>query len=141
LQVGSTCWVNFVYPLILHLKEPIQCSFTICGSQQEPDSSIAVYTAVAFLILSLLSLLQIKYQNSGKPFQTHGAIMLLFIVVVFIYAIALARISQLTLNTSYLPMRRRVCLILGAFACDLQLLILVPPFGWLILILCVCMFV
>ena len=65
--------------------------------------------------------------------------MLLFILAVLVYTIALAGISQLTSNTSYLPLLRCVCFIFGAFACDLLLLILVTPFGWFILILCVCM--
>ncbi|KAK4580925.1 hypothetical protein RGQ29_024545 [Quercus rubra] len=109
------------------------------GGQQELGSSTRVHTAFGFLILSLLSLLQVKYQNFGNPYQTHGATMLLFILAVLVYTIALAGISQLTSNTSYLPLLRCVCFIFGAFACDLLLLILVPPFGWFILILCVCM--
>jgi hypothetical protein len=92
-----------------------------------------------FLILLLLTLLQVKNQNSGNPFETHGATMLLFIIAVHVYAIALAGISKPTPNTSYIPILRRVCFIFGAFACGLLLLILVPPFGWLILSLCACM--
>ena len=85
----------------------------------------------------LLTLLQVKFQNSGNPFQTHGATMVLFIVAIFVYAVALVAINQLTPNTSYLPILRRVCFIFGAFACDLLLLILLAPLGWLILIICV----
>ncbi|KAL4607580.1 hypothetical protein ACB092_09G185600 [Castanea dentata] len=106
--------------------------------QQELGSSITVHTAFGFLILSLLTLLQVKYQNSGNPYQTHSATMLLFVLAVLVYTIALAGMSQLTSNTSYLPLLRCVCFIFGAFSCDLLLLILVPPFGWFILILCVC---
>ena len=65
--------------------------------------------------------------------------MLLFVIAVLVYTIALAGMSQLTSNTSYLPLLRRACFIFGAFSCDLLLLILVPPSGWFILILCVCM--
>lgn len=65
--------------------------------------------------------------------------MLLFIVAVIGYNLALAGISQPAPNTSYLPILRRVCFIFGAHSCDLLLLIIVPPFGWLILVLCVCM--
>ena len=71
----------------------------------------------------------------------HGATMLLFIIAVVVYAIALVGIRQWTPNTSYIQILRRVCFIFGAFACGLLLLLLVPPLGWLILILCVCMFV
>ena len=51
---------------------------------------------------------------------------------------SIAGISKPTPNTSYIPILRRVCFIFGAFACGLLLLILVPPFGWLILSLCAC---
>lgn len=63
--------------------------------------------------------------------------MLLFILFAFVYIIALVGLSQFAPNTSYLPIVKLVWLISGAFACDLLLLILVPPFGWSILILCV----
>ena len=65
--------------------------------------------------------------------------MLCFIVAVIGYSIALAGISQPVPNTSYLPILRCVCFIFGAYSGDLLLLIIVPPFGWLILVLCVCM--
>lgn len=110
--------------------------------QQELVSSTAIHTVVGFLIVLLLTLLQVKYQNSGNPFQMHGATMLFFIIAVVVYAIiALVGIHQWTPNTSYIQILRRVCFIFGAFACGLLLLLLVPPLGWLILILCVCMFV
>ena len=54
--------------------------------------------------------------------------MSLFIIVVLVYAIALARISQPSSNRIYLPIPSilgRVCFIFRAFACDLLLLILV----------------
>ena len=105
-----------------------------------------MHTAVGFLIISLLTLLQVKYQYFGNPFQTNGATLLLFIVAVIGYNvavigynIALAGISQPAPNTSYLPILRRVCFIFGAYSCDLLLSIIVPPFGWLVLFLCVCM--
>ena len=119
--------------------EAILFSASICGSQQELNFSTTVHTAFGFVIVLLLTLLQVKYQNFGNPFQMHGAIMSLFIVCVLAYAIALVVVSQPTPNTSYLPLLRDVCFIFGAFACDLLLLMLVPPFGWLILGLCVCM--
>ena len=115
----------------------LSCSFSICGSQQDFGYSTTVHTAFGFDILVLLTLLQVKYQNSGNPFQTHVATMLPFILAVIIYAIALVAISQPTPNISYLPILRHVCKIFGAFACDFLLLILVPSFGWFILVLCV----
>ncbi|KAL4607572.1 hypothetical protein ACB092_09G184800 [Castanea dentata] len=104
-------------------------------SQLEPHSSIAIHTAVGFLIILLLTLLQVRGQSSGDPFQTHGATMLAFVIAIFVYATALAVTSQLTPNTRYLPILRHVCIIFGALACGLLLRIIVPPFGLLILVL------
>ena len=101
---------------------------------------MTIHGIFGFLIILLLTLLQVNYQNSGNPFETHGATMLLFILAVFVYTIALAGISQPTPNSSYLPILRGMCFISGAFACDLLLMILVPPFGWFVFVLCVCMF-
>uniref|UniRef100_A0A7N2L9Y8 Uncharacterized protein n=1 Tax=Quercus lobata TaxID=97700 RepID=A0A7N2L9Y8_QUELO len=42
-----------------------------------------------------------------------------------------------SLQEGYLTFFKNVCLISGAFACDLLLLILVPPFGWFIFAVCV----
>ena len=115
--------------------QAIPC-FSICGSQQELgfSTTFQLHTAFGFLILLLLTLLQVKYQNFGNPFQTHGATMLLFIIAVLVYAIALAGISQPSSDRSYLPILSilgRVCFIFGAFACDLLLLILVRTSLWM----------
>ncbi|KAF3947546.1 hypothetical protein CMV_026334, partial [Castanea mollissima] len=96
---------------------------------------IAIHTAVGFLIILLLTLLQVRGQSSGDPFQTHGATMSAFVIAIFVYATALAVTSQLTPNTRYLPILRHVCIIFGALACGLLLRIIVPPFGLLILVL------
>ena len=115
--------------------QAIPC-FSICGSQQELgfSTTFQLHTAFGFLILLLLTLLQVKYQNFGNPFQTHGATMSLFIIAVLVYAIALAGISQPSSNRSYLlilSILGRVCFIFGAFACDLLLLILVRTSLWM----------
>ncbi|KAK4580926.1 hypothetical protein RGQ29_024546 [Quercus rubra] len=107
-------------------------------SQQEPHSSISIHTAVGFLIILLLTLLQVRGQSSGDPFQTHGATISAFVIAIFFYATALAVISQLTPNTRYLPILWHVCIIFGVLACGLLLRIIVPPFGLLILVLWVC---
>ena len=106
--------------------------FQYCGSQEELGSSTKVDKVLFFVIASLLALLPIRYQNSGNLFQTHGTTLLLFIVDILVYAITLA---------SYLTIPRPASSILGAFACGLLLQILVPPVGWLILFICVCIFV
>ena len=113
---------------------------SVFHSRQQLGSSTKVHTALGFLILALLALLQVKYQNSGNPFQTHGAIMSSFIVLVIGYALTLAGISKLTLNTSYLHIGRRICIILGTSASGLLVEILLPPWGILILAISALMF-
>jgi len=92
---------------------------------------------VKFLISMLLNLLQIKYQNSGKsPFDTHATIMSLFIVTAYFYGVALVAITRQIPNRSYLPLAMVICDILGVMASSLLILILLLPFGWLLLFLC-----
>ena len=113
------CFFFFLYQYYKQFQA-IPC-FSICSSQQEFGFSTTFHTAFGFLILLLLTLLQVKY-------QIHGATMSLFIIVVLVYAIALAGISQPSSNRIYLPIPSilgRVCFIFRAFACDLLLLILV----------------
>ena len=113
---------------------------SVFQSRQQLGSSTKVHIALGFLILALLTLLQVKYQNSGNPFQTHGAIMPSFIVLVIGYALTLAGISRPTLNTSYLHIGRRMCGILGTSASGLLVEILLPPWGILILAISALMF-
>jgi hypothetical protein len=67
--------------------------------------------------------------------------MLLFILSTLVYVVVSAWISKLTPNTSYLPKLRHVRSIFVTFACGLLLMILVPPFGWLMVVICACLFV
>ena len=81
----------------------------------------------------LLTLVGLKYQGScATLFHAHSAIMVLLIIDVCSCTIALAMVTLTTFNTSYLPFLKSVSLISGAFACDLLILIIVPPFGWFI---------
>jgi hypothetical protein len=81
----------------------------------------------------LLTLVGLKYQSSGAAlFHAHSAIMVLLIIDVCTCTIALAAVILTTFNPSYLPFLKSVSLISGAFACDLLILIIVPPFGWFI---------
>ena len=81
----------------------------------------------------LLTLVGMKYQSSGATlFHAHSVIMVLLIIDVCTCTIALAAVILTTFNTSYLPFLKIVSLISGAFACDLLILIIFPPFGWFI---------
>ena len=84
----------------------------------------------------LLTLLGWKYQ-SVSIFQTHGATMILLIISVCICILALVGTTLPTSNQSYHHFFKAVCLISGVFACDMLLLVIVPPFGWFILVVCV----
>ncbi|KAL4632459.1 hypothetical protein ACB092_04G052400 [Castanea dentata] len=85
----------------------------------------------------LLALVGLKYQNSnGALFQEHGVIMVLLIIDVCTGAIALAMVTLPNSHNSSLLLVEFVCLICGAIACDLLILILVPPFGWFMFIIC-----
>jgi hypothetical protein len=86
-----------------------------------------------FFLGFLLTLVGLKYQSSAAAlFHAHSAIMVLLIIDVCTCTIALAAVILTTFNTSYLPFLKSVSLISGAFACDLLILIIVPPFGWFI---------
>jgi uncharacterized membrane protein YfcA len=90
-----------------------------------------------FLILVLLSLLQIKCQNSGNsPFDTHVTIMPLLIIVIYFYGVAYAAITRQNPNRSYIYLVVLICDILGALASSLLILILLPSFGRFLLVLC-----
>jgi hypothetical protein len=98
-----------------------------------------------FLISMLLTLIQMKYQNSGKsPFNTHATIMSTFVVTTYVYTRALEAIFRVTRaipNWSYLPIAMLFCDILYAVACSLLVFILFPPIGRFLLFLCALVFI
>ncbi|XP_030928553.1 uncharacterized protein LOC115954761 [Quercus lobata] len=104
------------------------------GNEQEFRSYTAWLAALAFLLGFLLTLLGWKYQNPGvSVFDTHCAIILLLILNVCTCTISLAMIIVLpTSNKTHLSFFKNVFLFSGVFACDLVLLVLIPPLGWFI---------
>jgi hypothetical protein len=62
--------------------------------------------------------------------------MSLFIVTAYFYGIALVAITGQIPNRSYLPLTMLICGILGVLTFSLLVIILLPPFGWLLLFLC-----
>ena len=112
--------------------------FFFFWSRSEPELRFftALLALFGFLFSFLLALLGLKYQSSGAAlFHEHGAIMLLLTTDVCTCTIALATAMLQTSNPRYLPFFKSVCLISGAFASDLLLLIL-PPYGWFVFIVC-----
>jgi hypothetical protein len=98
-----------------------------------------------FLISTLLALIQMKYQNSGKsPFDTHPTTMSAFIVTAYFYTgalVAISRVTQAIPNNNYLPIAMLFSDILGALACSLLIFILVPPIGGFLLFSCALVFI
>ena len=85
----------------------------------------------------LLALVGLKYRNSdGALFHEHHVIMVLLIIDVCTGTIALAMVTLPTFRNSSLFLFEIVCLISEVFACDLLLLILIPPFGVFMFIIC-----
>lgn len=86
--------------------------------------------------------MQVKYQDKqDSPFETHEAIMVLFIVAAFIYTVSFLSSLILIQNhhdyTFYvLPILKQISVVSGTLACDSLILILCPPFGYLVLALC-----
>ena len=92
---------------------------------------------IGSLIIVLLALLPLKCGNNESPFETHGLVMMLFIVTVFIHA--LVAVATITVeaarftNHSLVPVLKLICFGFGVVACDLLLLILAPSFGYFLL--------
>ncbi|KAK4592973.1 hypothetical protein RGQ29_017207 [Quercus rubra] len=123
------------FSLLVELRE------TFCLATKKNEQEFRSYTAwlaaFAFLLGFLLTLLGLKYQNPGvSVFDTHRAIILLLILNVCTCTISLAMIIVLpTSNKTHLSFFKNVFLFSGVFACDLVLLVLIPPLGWFIFII------
>ena len=79
----------------------------------------------------LVGLFQVKFQGNGaSPFEKHNAIIYSFVVVISIFTGTIILGKKFEMNTIE-PIR----LFSGAMAPILLLLILVPIFGWLLLVL------
>ena len=106
-------------------------------SEQELRFFKQFLAVFGFSFSFLLALVGLKYQNSdGALFHEHSVIMVLLIIDVCTGTIALAMVTLPNSHNSSLLLVEFVCLICGAFACDLLILILVPPFGWFMFIIC-----
>ena len=106
-------------------------------SEQELRFFKQFLAVFGFSFSFLLALVGLRYQNSdGALFHEHSVIMVLLIIDVCTGTIALAMVTLPNSHNSSLLLVEFVCLICGAFACDLLILILVPPFGWFMFIIC-----
>ena len=75
--------------------------------------------------------MEIKCQATGlDPFKEHAAVMRCFLVVTFVYAIALTR---LTYQSSNDILCLYACHVAGPLACELLLLVLVTPLWWVVI--------
>uniref|UniRef100_A0A7N2N057 Uncharacterized protein n=1 Tax=Quercus lobata TaxID=97700 RepID=A0A7N2N057_QUELO len=106
-------------------------------SEQELRFFKQFLAVFGFSVSFLLALVGLKYQNSdGALFHDHRVIMVLLIIDVCTGTTALAMVTLPTFRNSSLFLFEIVCLISEVFACDLLLLILVPPFGVFMFIIC-----
>ena len=100
--------------------------FFNCAREKEVRSSTKFHEPLNFLITIILGVLGAHYQGLGiSPLKEHGAIMLLFIMVVVIYSIAFLGIKVGPRNAKYLPMFKFLCVTCAILACELLLSILV----------------
>ena len=111
--------------------------YSIFRNEQALHSYTKWLAVFGVLFGPLLTILGWKYQSPNlSPFDTHGTLMLLLIIDVCIFTISMALTILPTFNRTHLPFFKGVFLISGVFACDLILLMLVPPFGWFICTIC-----
>ncbi|KAF9660658.1 hypothetical protein SADUNF_SadunfUnG0001800 [Salix dunnii] len=100
------------------------------------------YFLLAFCgVLILVKALLRSYQQIMEisPFEEHGTIILLYILTSVVYStvlIALLLRAHQLQGTLCLATLEHICLLSGALACDLLLLILAPPFGYSLLAFC-----
>ncbi|KAH7516415.1 hypothetical protein FEM48_Zijuj10G0132900 [Ziziphus jujuba var. spinosa] len=95
-------------------------------------------------MVTLIGLLQLMYEAKNvSPFDTHYTTMVLFFVSLFVYVIAATVDKELPQpqNPNYTGIMSKTKLFSGCFALNMLLLILIPPFGWFILTLCIAYFV
>ncbi|PPD76984.1 hypothetical protein GOBAR_DD26084 [Gossypium barbadense] len=96
-----------------------------------------IHASLGFLITVLLALIQVKYQstNMAVPFETHPAIMFIFITAILVYA-ATAAIKTSNANSSiHRIIVSKISLLSGSLATVVLLLVIVPPIGWFILLI------
>ncbi|XVF24128.1 hypothetical protein REPUB_Repub13aG0100600 [Reevesia pubescens] len=74
--------------------------------------------------------------NIVAPFETHSAVMSMFVIATVVYAVAWAIEAQLeTDNNSYHKVIvRNISLLSGSLATVLLVLVIVPALGWFILL-------
>ena len=128
-------WFNSILNYMVYVFWSNLCS--ILRNEQELCSYIKWLAVFDFVFGTLLTILKWKYQSPNiSLFDIHGALMLILIIDVCIFTISMARTILPTFNRTCHPFFKGVFFISGVFACDLILLMLVPPFGWFIFTIC-----
>ncbi|TYJ16567.1 hypothetical protein E1A91_A10G263300v1, partial [Gossypium mustelinum] len=96
-----------------------------------------IHASLGFLINVLLALIQVKYQstNMAVPFETHPAIMFIFITDILVYA-ATAAIKTSSDNSSiHRIIVTKISFLSGSLATVVLLLVIVSQNGWFILLI------
>ncbi|KAF9660657.1 hypothetical protein SADUNF_SadunfUnG0001700 [Salix dunnii] len=126
--------------LLLAREQLLQLIMSSPTTAMDTTMYTVIHGGMNSVNVALLTLLQLKYQNKEiSPFEEHGTIILLYILTSVVYStvlIALLLRAHQLQGTLCLATLEHICLLSGALACDLLLLILAPPFGYFLLAFC-----
>ncbi|TYI08260.1 hypothetical protein ES332_A10G287100v1 [Gossypium tomentosum] len=104
---------------------------------EERCCSNHIHASLGFLISVLLALIPVNYQstNMAVPFDTHPAIMFIFIAVILVYAAAAAVKTSNDNSSIHRIIVTKISLLSGSLATVILLLVIVPPIGWFVLLI------
>ncbi|KAG8480023.1 hypothetical protein CXB51_025159 [Gossypium anomalum] len=96
-----------------------------------------IYASLGFLISVFVALIPVKYQstNTAVPFETHPTIMLIFITAILVCTAAAAIKTSNDNSSVHRIIVTKISLLSGSLATFVLLLLILPPIGWLILLI------
>ncbi|EOY17795.1 Uncharacterized protein TCM_042514 [Theobroma cacao] len=117
---------------------PLVTPFSPCCSNNSTASNHK-HVILGFVIATFLAPSSLKFQsmNIAAPFETHSAILTMFVITTLVYAVAWAIETKLetSSNSYHHVILSNISLLLGSLATVLLVLILVPGLGYLILLI------
>nr|KJB74314.1 hypothetical protein B456_011G287000 [Gossypium raimondii] len=132
--IPKLCQLCQALPSLFNLRVLLGCH---AHHNEERCCNNHIHASLGFLISVLLALIQVKYQSTkmAVPFETHPAIMFIFITAILVYA-ATAAIKTSNDNSSiHRIIVTKISLLSGSLATFVLLLVILPPIGWLILLI------
>ncbi|TYJ16565.1 hypothetical protein E1A91_A10G263100v1 [Gossypium mustelinum] len=96
-----------------------------------------IYASLGFLISVFVALIQVKYPptKTAVLFETHPAIMLIFITAILVCTAAAAIKTSNDNSSIHRIIVTKISLLSGSLATFVLLLVILPPIGWLILLI------